>query len=107
MWDIIILVLLLTQRSLMKSKGIWNFISINKQFLQTPVFVGGIKERKPENNNIIIQENIEQNQNEEVNNPIQINQPQNVQNEVQNEVQNNQINNQPNIENNQQNNVNN
>ena len=38
MWDIIILVLLLVQRSLQKSKGIWNFISIKNEYLKTPIF---------------------------------------------------------------------
>ncbi len=38
-WDIIILFLLLCNRSLLKSKGIWNFIDIHKEFTKVPVFV--------------------------------------------------------------------
>ena len=47
MWDIIILILLLVQRSLQKSKGIWNFISIKKEYLKTPIFE--IKKANPPN----------------------------------------------------------
>ena len=38
LWDIIILSLLLIQRSYLKSKGIWNFININKEFNHSPIF---------------------------------------------------------------------
>jgi len=41
LWDIIILFLLLCNRSLLKSKGIWNFIDIHKEFEKVPVFMNG------------------------------------------------------------------
>jgi hypothetical protein len=37
-WDIIILSLLLVKRSLLKTKGIWNFININDEFTKVPIF---------------------------------------------------------------------
>jgi hypothetical protein len=36
--DIIILTLLLIKRSLLKTKGIWNFININDEFTKVPIF---------------------------------------------------------------------
>lgn len=41
LWDIVILFLLLCNRSLLKSKGIWNFIDIHKEFTKVPVFLNG------------------------------------------------------------------
>lgn len=38
LWDIIILCLLLIMRSLLKSKGLWNFVNINKEFMKVPTF---------------------------------------------------------------------
>jgi hypothetical protein len=38
LWDIIILCLLLVMRSLLKSKGIWNFVNINSEFSKVPAF---------------------------------------------------------------------
>lgn len=55
-WDIIILFLLLCNRSLLKSKGIWNFIDIHKEFTKVPVFVN------QKNSNI--DQNIEENEKE-------------------------------------------
>eukprot|EP00340_Litonotus_pictus_P013015 CAMPEP_0170538104 /NCGR_PEP_ID=MMETSP0209-20121228/103112_1 /TAXON_ID=665100 ORGANISM="Litonotus pictus, Strain P1" /NCGR_SAMPLE_ID=MMETSP0209 /ASSEMBLY_ACC=CAM_ASM_000301 /LENGTH=992 /DNA_ID=CAMNT_0010839733 /DNA_START=1261 /DNA_END=4237 /DNA_ORIENTATION=+ len=37
-WDVVILSLLLTQRSFLKAKGIWNFIDINNKYTHSPIF---------------------------------------------------------------------
>lgn len=39
-WDVVILILLLIQRSFLKDKGVWNFIDINQDFSNAPVFIG-------------------------------------------------------------------
>ncbi len=46
LWDVIILFLLLCNRSLLKSKGIWNFVDIYKEFTKVPVFLNGINNLK-------------------------------------------------------------
>ena len=62
MWDVVILVLLLIQRSLQKSKGIWNFISIKNEYLKTPIFEHKNISNSSNNNNVQ-RENLQEDQN--------------------------------------------
>jgi hypothetical protein len=50
--DLIIMTLLLIQRSLLKSKGIWSFIRINNEFTKVPTFEEDKKKIIPNDSNI-------------------------------------------------------
>lgn len=60
LWDIIILCLLLVMRSLLKSKGIWNFVNINSEFSKVPAFEANkINSNTNENTSGVLQSHTE------------------------------------------------